>query len=319
MSDWRPTISLKNLQTRADSLAQVRKFFTLHNVLEVETPQACLHTVTEPYIKSFELQGQTSKRYLQTSPEYAMKRLLAAGIPDIYQICKCFRQGEQGVMHNPEFTMIEWYRLNFSLQQMMQETVALIQSVLINVKQVEYITYDDVYKKTLGKSFFALSVDEINRICVENGLHSVQPATSFYSIQQQIDFIFSRLVAAQLDSDVITCIYHYPAAQAALAKLHEQDSSVAERFEIFCGGLELANGYVELTDAQLQLTRFQQDQLIRKENNSSTIAIDQRLLDAQQYGLPDCAGVAVGFDRLLMLALGANNIEEVISFSWNNA
>lgn len=318
MSDWQPTISLKNLQARAQVLVQVRQFFAQHNVMEVETPLLCSHTVTEPNIESFAVTDISKLRYLQTSPEYAMKRLLAAGAPDIFQICKSFRCGEQGVRHNPEFTMVEWYRLGFELKQMMQETVDLIVHILNTNKKripIEYVSYNDIFKKLLGVSFFDLAENTIDHLCVEYGLQSQQRL----NLTQKIDFIFSHAIVSKFDTNAITCVFHYPAEQAALAKLNVQDSTVAERFEVFCGGLELANGYVELVEPDIQLARFEKDRVIRKENDLVNIEVDQRLLDAQKSGLPECSGVALGLDRLLMLVLGAASIEQVMSFSWENA
>lgn len=317
MSDWRPTISLKNLYARAEALAVVREFFSIHDVLEVETPLACAYTVTEPNIESFAITGQQD-RFLQTSPEYAMKRLLAAGSSDIYQICKCFRQGEQGVKHNPEFTMIEWYRKDFSLDQIMQETVALIGAVMnlagLN-KQVEYLAYADLFEEVLGIPYFDVTETDLDRLADQHGLQSYESASS----AQKIDFIFSHVIAKQFNSNTITCVFHYPSEQAALARLKPDDDSVAERFEVFCGDLELANGYVELVDADEQLRRFNKDQTVRSDHHLSEVKIDPRLLEALKHGLPECAGVALGLDRLLQLVLNAPSIEEVMSFSWNNA
>ncbi len=319
MSDWQPTATLHSLTIRARALSHIREFFSRKHILEVETPLLGSHTVTDPNIESFVLEQQLSKHYLQTSPEYSMKRLLAAGMPDIYQICKCFRQSEQGDKHNPEFTIIEWYRLGFSLQQIMNETVDLICAVLSNSnvlsEKVEYITYANLFEKILGKSFFELSETDFDRLCSQYGMCSV----SAISLQQKIDFSFSHIIAPQFDSNKLTCVFDYPAEQAALAKLNVNDNIVAQRFEVFCGPLELANGYVELTDPDIQLTRFNNDQVCRKANNQMQIDIDQRLIDAQKFGLPDCAGVAVGLDRLLMLLLDVNSIDQVMSFSWRNA
>jgi len=317
MSDWQPTISLKNLYARAEALAVIREFFSIHDVLEVETPLACAYTVTEPNIESYAIAGQQD-RFLQTSPEYAMKRLLAAGSSDIYQICKCFRQGEQGAKHNPEFTMIEWYRKDFSLEQMMQETVALIGAVMnlagLN-KQVEYLAYADLFKEVLGTSYFDLTETDFDALADQHGLQSFESA----SLAQKIDFIFSHVITKQFNSNTITCVSHYPAEQAALARLKPDDHSVAERFEVFCGDLELANGYVELVDAEQQRRRFDKDQAVRCDHHLPEVKIDPRLLEALKHGLPECAGVALGLDRLLQLVLNASSIEEVMSFSWDNA
>jgi len=284
----------------------------------VETPLVCSHTVTEPNIKSFSIANMSSGRYLQTSPEYAMKRLLASGAPDIFQICKSFRDGEDGTHHNPEFTMIEWYRLGYTLEEIMGETVSLIVEILNTSDRklsIGYVTYNELFEKILDLSFFDLTEEKIDQLCIDHRLQSQHSITK----AQKIDFIFSHYIVPKLDVNAITCVYYYPAEQAALARLNALDHSVAERFEVFCGGLELANGYVELTDPGTQLARFEKDQLTRKENYLPDIEIDQYLLNAQKHGLPECAGVAVGFDRLLMLALEASSIEEVMSFSWKNA
>ncbi len=318
MSDWRPTASLHNLARRAELLNLTRRFFSQRDVLEVETPLACSNTVTEPNIESFSFTVGSIKRYLQTSPEYAMKRLLADGAPDIFQICKSFRVGEQGTAHNPEFTMVEWYRRGYSLKQIMQETVDLIVSLLAKSDvsmNVEYISYRDLTEKALGVALDSLTEDAIKNLAADNGL----VLQSDNSLQQCTDFLFSHNVEPAMCEQSITVVFYYPATQAALSKLNEDDTSVAERFEVFYRGIELANGYVELLDSEQQLDRFVNDQQIRKQCNSIEVGIDQRLIDAQRHGLPECAGVAVGFDRVMMLAVGASSLAEVISFDWDNA
>jgi lysyl-tRNA synthetase class 2 len=318
MSDWHPTVSLSNLARRAQLLNQTRDFFLKRDVLEVETPLACAHTVTEPNIESFSFSTDGAQRYLQTSPEYAMKRLIAAGAPDIFQICKSFRVGEKGGLHNPEFTMIEWYRHGYGLQQMMQETIDLIVGLLTESDvpiNIEYISYADLTNKVFGASLCSLTENSIKDLAKENGLiiHSE------FSLQQCIDFLFSHKVEPAMCEKSITVVFHYPATQAALSKLNDDDNAVSERFEVFYKGVELANGYVELLDPQQQLDRFVNDQQIRKQRSLVEVDIDQRLLDAQRHGLPECAGVAVGFDRVLMLAAGASSLAEVISFDWDAA
>ncbi len=318
MSEWRPTFSLHNLALRAQLLSQVRHFFNERDVLEVETPLVCARTVTEPNIASFYFSINDDKRYLQTSPEYAMKRLLAAGAPDIFQICKSFRDGEQGTLHNPEFTMIEWYRLGYSLDEIMRETVDLISTLLLSrntVENVDYVSYNDLTKKSLGVSLCSLSEDSIKNLAVESGL----VIKGEMSLGQYIDFIFSHKVMSAMSANAITVVFHYPAAQAALSKLNTDDPSLAERFEVFYEGVELANGYVELTDVNVQLERFESDQAVRQVSGLPEVAIDERLIEAQRHGLPECAGVAVGFDRVMMLAAGASSLAEVMSFDWSNA
>lgn len=317
MSSWRPTASLQNLQRRAQLLNQTREFFSQRNVLEVETPLACSHTVTEPNIDSYAIKAD-DLRYLQTSPEFAMKRLLAAGAPDIFQICKSFRVGEQGALHNPEFTMIEWYRHGFCLQQIMQETVDLIVGLLSDDHvpiNVEYISYYDLTKKALGVSLQSLSSDEIKNLVAQSD--SIKQCD--LSLAQCIDFLFSHKVQPSMKVQSITVVFHYPAAQAALSKLNDDDRAVADRFEVFYQGVELANGYVELSDPEQLIERFENDQMNRKMHGLTEVEIDRRLIAAQKHGLPECAGVAVGFDRVMMLAVSATSLAEVISFDWVNA
>ncbi|MFK8028046.1 MAG: EF-P lysine aminoacylase EpmA [Gammaproteobacteria bacterium] len=318
MTDWRPSASLRNLTRRAQLLNQARQFFAERDVLEVETPLLTDYSVTEPNIESFGFTADGKQRYLQTSPEYAMKRLLAEGAPDIFQICKSFRAGEMGALHNPEFTMIEWYRLGYDLKQIMQECVALIVNLLSKEDEqikVEYISYDDVTKKSLGVSLSSMSENQIRKLAKEKGLLLQDDC----SLQQCIDFLFSHHVEQALCEESISCVFHYPAAQAALSKLNDDDNSVAERFEIFYAGKELANGYVELREPENLLERFANDQKVRQQRGLPEIEVDHRLIAAQRHGLPECAGVAVGFDRVLMLAVGASTLSEVISFDWDNA
>ncbi|MDW3095168.1 MAG: EF-P lysine aminoacylase EpmA [Gammaproteobacteria bacterium] len=317
MSNWRPTASLQNLQQRAELLNRTRDFFSQRNVLEVETPLACSHTVTEPNIDSYKITAD-ELRYLQTSPEYAMKRLLAAGAPDIFQICKSFRVGEQGALHNPEFTIIEWYRHGFCLQQIMRETVDLILELLSDECasiNIEYISYYDLTEKALGVSLQSLSCGEIKDLVRQSNLMQQFDM----SLAQCIDFLFSHKVQPSMNARSVTVVFHYPAAQAALSKLDDKNQAIADRFEVFYKGIELANGYVELLDPEQQIKRFENDQLIRKTHDLTKVEIDQRLIEALEQGLPKCAGVAVGFDRVMMLAVGASSLAEVISFDWSNA
>lgn len=318
MTDWRPSASLRNLTQRAQLLNQARQFFVKREVLEVETPLLAGHGVTEPNIESFSLSVDAKRRYLQTSPEYAMKRLLAGGAPDIFQICKSFRLGEMGALHNPEFTIIEWYRHGFSLSQIMQETIELILELLSKESEpikVEYISYDDLTKKSLGVPLSAMNENEIRGLAKEGGLLLQQDC----SLQECIDFLFSHHVERALCEKSITGVFHYPAAQAALSKLFDDDKSVAERFEVFYAGKELANGYVELQEPEHLLERFINDQKVRRQQGLPDMEIDQRLIAAHRHGLPECAGVALGLDRVLMLAVGASSLSEVISFDWNKA
>ena len=310
MTDWQPTTSIEVIKHRAQLLTQIRKFFAARQVLEVETPLLGAHTVTDPNIASFEVLIDKRRCYLQTSPEYFMKRLLAAGAPDIYQICKSFRKEEQGAHHHPEFTLIEWYRKGLSLYDIMNETVALISLLVPALKRTQFMSYEQALQTVLNVSLDELDIDGLETVVREQGLQ----ISKGLSRDQLLDFVFASCVAPRFDNTALTVIYHYPASQAALAKLTYDNPRTAERFEVFCGELELANGYVELTHPQEQIKRFQQDQNIRQNCKLADIEIDARLIAAQEHGLPECAGVAVGLDRLLMLATQSSQIKDVISF-----
>ncbi len=315
MSNWRPTSSIENIQLRAQLLSLARSYFYEQKILEVETPLLGSHTVTDPNIESFTCVQNGLCRFLQTSPEYAMKRLLAAGSPDIYQICKSFRIGESGSLHNPEFTLIEWYRLGFSLDQIIQDTINLLYVLLEDEVSVDLISYNDAFLDSVGISLCDVSDHELQNIAENNGLATKQQLSQ----GEYVDFVFSHCVIPEFSSQNFTVVKNYPASQAALAKLNACDSGVSERFEIFYRGVELANGYHELTDFQEQQQRFENDMTNRKFLRKSQVTSDQRLLDAMKYGLPDCAGVAVGFDRVMMIKSGASSISDVISFDWNSA
>ena len=315
MSNWRPTISTKNIQLRAQLLSDARYFFQERNIVEVETPLLGSHTVTDPNIESFTLSHSGTTKYLQTSPEYAMKRLLASGSPDIYQICKSFRYAESGAIHNPEFTLVEWYRLGFSFDQIIEETIKFLQTLLAKDLLVERLTYDDVFKKHLGFILDDFSESEIRGFAINNGLLD----RGKLMFEECVDYIFSHCVLPKMSSQHLTVVTDYPASQAALAKLSPGNNKVAERFEVFFQNVELANGYHELTDCAEQNKRFQKDNHQRETNEKMRIDPDLRLLEAMKFGLPDCSGVAVGFDRIMMLRVGASSISEVLSFDWNSA
>ena len=245
-----------------------------------------------------------------------MKRLLSFGVGDIYQICKSFRASESGVVHNPEFTLIEWYRLGYSLQQMMQETADFVGMLLTegkSAKPITYLKYSDAGQHIFGETLQAMSEARLEHLAVSSGL----VVGDSVSRNQLYDFLFSNCVVPTFDSNCITVISDYPASQASLARLDEENPELAQRFEVFSGGLELANGFVELTDPHEQLDRFIRDREQRSDSGLFLPEIDQKLISALQSGLPDCAGVAVGFDRVAMLAAGVQSIDEVISFGWD--
>ena len=319
-ADWRPTAAPALLRRRAALLEAARAFFRARGVLEVETPVALAATVTDVQIESIRLAGPAA-RYLQTSPEYPMKRLLAAGSGDIYQLCHVFRAGESGRLHNPEFTMLEWYRLGMDLPAIMNETAALAAALLAAggraTGPVEYLDYAQAFRRELQCDVLDTPLAELAELSREHGLApgSIASATR----DDLLDFLLATKVAATLGRGRLTCLHHFPASQAALARLEPADPRTAQRFELFADGVELANGYVELADAPEQRRRFEADLAERRRRGLVEPALDTRLLAALEAGLPACAGVAMGFDRVAMLALGAGGIAEVMSFAWDGA
>jgi lysyl-tRNA synthetase class 2 len=286
--DWAPSCSLAALAARAELLATVRDFFRARGVMEVQTGVIGTATVTEPAVESIPVPGLG---FLQTSPEYQMKRLLAAGAPSIYQLGPVFRAGEAGRRHNPEFTMLEWYRIGYDDRQLMAEVAALVDAAL-GPAPVHAITYAEV----------------VARAPVELEVQ----ASGGLSERERLDLRFSTgLDTLPIGRWFVT---DYPADQAALARRRPHDPAVAARFELVVDGLEIANGYHELTDASEQRARFEHDRAARRAAGQPDHAADERLLAALEHGLPDCAGVALGFDRLLMLKLGARSLREVMPF-----
>ena len=315
MQQWQPNSSLQCMQQRACLLARAREYFQSQNVLEVETPLVSAYTVTEPNIESINFQLEGLDKYLQTSPEYAMKRLLAAGVPDCYQICKAFRLGENGPRHNPEFTLIEWYRRTFNLQQMIEDTLSLLSHLSTNLNVSTVVSYEQAWQDALGVSWAELSDVHLSELASTQGcVNSEQLNTA-----QLLDFIFSQAVSRHFSSDGLTVIYGYPITQAALAQNNIDQPNTVDRFEVFFQDLELANGYVELTDANELRRRFEKDLVTRAAMGLPLVALDQRLLAAQQAGLPACAGVAVGLDRVLMALNSSQDIGQVLSFDWHQA
>ena len=277
MSDWRPAARIEHLKQRAELLAQARAFFAERNVIEVQTPVLAKHTVTEPDVQSIEVPGYG---YLQTSPEYQMKRLLAAGMPSCYQLGPAFRHGEQGRLHNPEFSMLEWYRLGFDHNQLMYEVADMVDA-LLGPKPYQRLTYEDVVGKSEGRTRDALD------LAFADACERLTPGRFF--------------------------ITDYPADQAALARINP-DGQTAARFELVIDGVEIANGYWELLDVEEHRQRFKTDGEIRQQRGLPAMAVDEAFIAALQHGLPACAGVAMGFDRLVMLGIGAKDFFEVLTF-----
>ena len=326
MSDWQPTASLEMLKTRARLLSKLRAFFAEKNILEVQTPILSQAGNTEPSIETFVTQQHEDSKhtiqpsFLNTSPEFSMKRLVAAGCGSIYQITPAFRQDEQGKRHNPEFTLLEWYRLDFDHHALMGEVNSLVRFVaedFLKLERSQFFSYQDAMIKFAGVDPFKASNEELIGATKKAGIDVVgmddAPRDSW------LDLLMSQVVEKNLPKNCPVFIYDYPASQAALAKIRKGSPDVAERFELYINGMELANGFHELNDAKEQAERFHQDQLKRKENNQQGIPADHHLINALEHGLPECAGVAIGLDRLLMVLTGVEHINEVITFPFDRA
>lgn len=318
--DWRPSATLEALRERAALLARVREFFAARSVLEVDTPLVVNSPVSDVHIASAIVglgeeqasSGAASSLYLHTSPEYAMKRLLAAGSGDIYQICHVVRGNERGRLHNPEFTLIEWYRLGFSLGALMDEVQELVRLLLASAgaaRRSERLSYREAFGRELALDPFSAPDAALLTAARRLGLESA--ATNR---DELLEFLMGVGVGPRLGHGALTFIHGYPATQAALARLDPQDPRAALRFELYCEGIELANGFQELQSPLEQRARFERDNAERRRTGQPVRPPDERLLAALAAGLPDCAGVALGFDRTLMLALGAKHIDEVLAF-----
>ena len=316
---WQPTASLILMKWRAKLYADIRQFFSSRGVMEVETPSLSQHTVTDLYIQSFKTAYQQGDKqqyyYLQTSPEYAMKRLLASGSGPIYQISKAFRNGEYGGKHNPEFTMLEWYRPGFTDHDLMQEVDDFLQQMIQSPKAM-YKTYRQLFIDNLQLDLDACSLTDLQSLSQKLGL---QVGRDMLDSDALLQFLFAHAIEPNLGFNAPVIVYDFPTAQAALAKIRPGNPPVAARFEVYMYGMELANGFYELTDAQEQRQRFLRDQQRRQSAGFSAVEIDERFIAALQSGLPDCAGVALGIDRLLMIQAKTQNIRDVISFPWDVA
>lgn len=322
---WQPTASLVNIKQRAELLNNIRKFFNTRSVLEVETPLLCQYAPTMPYIDPIVVNmksGRAINRFLQSSPEYAMKRLVAYGSGDIFQICKAFRGQEQGKLHNPEFTMLEWYRVNFNHHQLIQETIELLQYCGINYA-ISKNAYREIFYKYLNLDPVLADLSTMQQFIYNNITLSSQGVDFIKSASKQEcqEMLFSHVVESSLAHNTINVVYNYPKEQAALAKIiiDNDNIEVAARFEVYINGLEVANGFYELADPIVQRTRFVKDQNVRKKLRKPYLEIDPYFMSALEQGLPECSGVALGVDRLLMLKTLASSIEEVISFPWDIA
>ncbi|HCG8095227.1 elongation factor P--(R)-beta-lysine ligase [Vibrio parahaemolyticus] len=316
-TNWQPTASIEQLRQRATLIAAIRQFFAERQVMEVDTPAMSHATVTDIHLHTFQTEfvgpgyADGSKLFFMTSPEFHMKRLLAAGSGCIYQINKAFRNEENGRYHNPEFTMLEWYRVGFDHHKLMDEMDDLLQLVL-KCGAAQRMTYQQAFIDVLGVCPLESSMTELKAAASKLGLSDIaEPEEDRDTLLQ---LLFSVGVENKIGQDVPAFVYDFPASQAALAKINPQDHRVADRFEVYFKGIELANGFHELDNPKEQLARFEQDNAKRIEMGLKPQPIDYHLISALEAGLPDCAGVALGIDRLIMLALGCDHIDQVTAF-----
>jgi lysyl-tRNA synthetase class 2 len=311
---WRPSATLETLRARAQLLARVREFFAQRGVLEVDTPILSAHATVDVHIDSLRT---TEARWLQTSPEFPMKRLLAAGAGPIYQLCHVFRAGDEGRVHNPEFLMLEWYRPGWDHQRLMDEVAALLEALGAPPVAARRLTYREAWTTHAGIDPFAASDAEL-----ADALRArAEPPADSARLDRDgwLDFGMGLVVGPQLGRDAPCFVHEFPASQAALARVRPGSPPLAERFELFWQGLELANGFHELADAREQLRRFQADQARRLAAGKVAPPFDANLIAALEAGLPDCAGVALGVDRLLMLLLGLPDVASTMAFDWSRA
>ncbi|HVY53182.1 MAG TPA: elongation factor P--(R)-beta-lysine ligase [Gammaproteobacteria bacterium] len=309
---WQPTASIATLQRRAEILARIRRFFAERNVLEVETPLLSSAGVSDIYLNNITASIKDKTYYLQTSPEYAMKRLICAGSGSIYQICKAFRQDEVSKLHNPEFTMIEWYRMGMDHHALMDEVAELLQLVL-NCETVERYTYKTVFQKYLNIDPHEADIQQLKLLSKDIGFSGELDKDGW------LQLLMGHTIEPELGKDNPVMIYDFPASQAALAKIRNETPPVASRFEIYYKGIELGNGFHELQDAKEQRARFEKDLAERKKRELPSVPLDEHFLKALEHGLPDCSGVAVGIDRLIMLALNEIQISKIMSFDFDHS
>ena len=317
---WRPTATLSALKHRAAMLAAAREFFADRGVLEVETPILSAAAVSDPHIESLatRVAGMAAPAYLCTSPEYAMKRLLAAGSGDIYQICKVFRDAERGRWHNPEFTLIEWYRLGFDDAALMNEVEAMIGRLLAphrSLEPAERLSYSAALQRHAGVDAYDASDGDLTEAARRHGI----VCDAELDRDAKLDLLMGLVVGPRLGVDRPCFVWDYPESQAALARLKPGLPPVAARFELYLNGVELANGFHELANCAVQRARFDQELTQRRSRGQLERPLDEHLLAALAAGMPDCAGVALGFDRLVAIALGAPRIADAMAFTIDNA
>jgi len=321
MMSWQPSCSITLIQLRAELLRKIRDFFYAQHVLEVETPILCQYAGTDPYLDFFTTCRGSGGLFMQTSPEFAMKRLLAAYRGSIYQITKAFRQGESGRFHNPEFSMLEWYRVGFNLQQLMDDIESLLMPLLsgdVFSQHTCRLSYSDVFQRYTGLNPLLFKVEEFQKVAVQKGLIDAQ-ALCKTDHATWLDYLFTCLVQPHLGENSLTLVYDYPSCLPSLARTKKDNPLLVERVEVFLQGMEIGNGYFELSDATEQEARFDKDIVIRTKNGAAKVEKDSRFLAALQSGLPDCSGVAIGLDRLLMIISQATHINDVLTFPIESA
>lgn len=325
MSDiagWQPTAPIANLLKRAKIVNEIRHFFADRGVLEVETPTMSQATVTDVHLRAFETRftgpgaAQGITLYLMTSPEYHMKRLLAAGSGPIYQMGRSYRNEEAGRYHNPEFTMLEWYRPHYDMYRLINEVDDLLQQTL-ECESAESLSYQQAFLRYLDIDPLTAEKDKLREVAAKLDVSNIADTEEDRDTILQLLFMVG--VEPHIGLEKPTFIYHFPASQASLAEISSEDHRVAERFEVYYKGVELANGFCELTDAAEQRQRFERDNRKRASMGLPEQPIDENLLAALEHGFPECAGVALGIDRLIMLALGAERISDVIAFPVDRA
>lgn len=324
---WRPSASMMALRERAQLLRKARTYFDAQGVMEVETPMLSGSATVDVYIDSFVTEfcpighGKSQLCYLHTSPEFSMKRLLSAGSGDIYSLGRVFRNGEAGGRHNPEFTMLEWYRVGMNDRLLMDDLAGLLSSVC-NFKEVRRCSYGELFEETLGLNPYIASDESLSQLVRDK----VDAKLQGLERNDCLDLLFSKFIEPNLGAGNSgslegVFVYDYPASMSVLARLstNRDGHPVASRFELFVNGVELANGYHELLDTEEQEKRFEEDQQKRQERGYDIYSYDKNMVEALAHGMPDCAGVAMGVDRLLMLMLGVANIADVLAFDFGRA
>lgn len=307
---WQPSASIELLRERARLITKIRHFFTQREYLEVETPIMARYGTTDVYLSNIKAQFRNTSYCLQTSPEYHMKRLLAAGSGPIFQLARVFRDDELGRWHNPEFTLLEWYQLGINHHELMDEVDLFLQAILQSKPMIRK-TYQQAFLEACNIDPFTASLEQLRQVLSVYDLAYVLPENE-QDRDQYLFLLMSHVVEPFLGKEPVpVAVYNFPASQASLAQINQ---GIAERFEVYYQGVELANGFHELTDVNAQAQRFALDQKIREEKGFAPVEADQYLLAALEHGLPSCSGVALGIDRLLALALRQPAIASVISF-----